>query len=94
MVRARVCAARERQLARAGKPNALLGNGEIERDCVLTEDNQRLLAHAVEKLRLSARAYHRILKVARTIADMDQADQIATPHLSEAIAYRRLDRGV
>lgn len=94
MVRARVCAARAHQLARAGKPNALLGNGEIERDCALTKEDQGLLAHAVEKLRLSARAYHRILKVARTIADMDRAEQIATPHLSEAIGYRRLDRGV
>ncbi len=92
-VRARVCAARERQLARAGKANALLGPREVERDCILTSDNQRLLERAVDKLRLSARAYHRILKVARTIADLDAAEQIMMPHLSEAIAYRKLDRG-
>ena len=93
-VRARVCATRAQQLARAGKPNALLTNQEAERDCVLTKEDQALFAHAVEKLRLSARAYHRILKIARTIADMDRVEQITTAHLSEAIGYRRLDRGV
>lgn len=93
-VRARVCATRARQLARAGKPNALLTNREAERDCSLTKEDQALLAQAVEKLRLSARAYHRILKLARTIADMDAADRITATHLSEAIAYRCLDRGV
>ena len=93
-VRTRVCAARELQMARAGKANALLGTREVERDCVLTSDNQRLLERAVDKLRLSARAYHRILKVARTIADLDRVEQIMMPHLSEAIGYRKLDRGV
>lgn len=93
-VRARVCATRARQLARAGKPNALLTNQEAERDCALTKEDHALLAQAVEKLRLSARAYHRILKIARTIADMEPVDQITTAHLSEAIGYRCLDRGV
>lgn len=93
-VRARVCAARELQMARAGKANALLSPREVERDCTLTSENQQLLERAADKLRLSARAYHRILKVARTIADLDRAEQIMMPHLTEAIAYRKLDRGV
>ncbi|NVZ08948.1 YifB family Mg chelatase-like AAA ATPase [Allochromatium humboldtianum] len=93
-VRARVGAARERQLARAGKPNADLMPAEIERDCALDAAGRRLIEQALTRLALSARAYHRILKVARTIADLAGAERIDTTHLSEAIGYRRLDRGV
>ena len=93
-VRARVLAARELQLRRARKPNAQLSNREVERDCALGADLQRLLERAAERLSLSARAYHRILRVARTIADLDAAATIGAPHLTEAIGYRRLDRGV
>ena len=92
VVAARVAAARERALMRAGKPNAVLGNRECERDCRLSPRDGALLEQAVERLGLSARAYHRILRVARTIADLDASDRIATPHLAEAIAYRRVDR--
>jgi magnesium chelatase family protein len=91
-VRARVVAARARQFARAGKVNAWLGNREVEATCALGASDQALLERAVDRLGLSARAYHRVLKVARTIADLDGADDIATPHLAEALGYRCLDR--
>jgi len=93
-VRSRVEAARNRQQARAGKPNAALKNREVERHCRLAEADIRLLEQAIDRLGLSARAYHRILKVARTIADLAGADEIQTAHLAEAIGYRRLDRPV
>jgi magnesium chelatase family protein len=92
-VRARVMAARARQLHRAGKPNNMLGPSEIERDCGLDDAGRRLMEQALLRLALSARAYHRILKVARTIADLHAAPAITLTHLSEAIGYRRLDRG-
>jgi magnesium chelatase family protein len=92
-VRARVGQARARAAARAGKPNAALGPAEIERDCPLDDSGRALLTQALQRLALSARAYHRILKVARTIADLAGADPITPVHLSEAIGYRRLDRG-
>ncbi|MGQ9660481.1 MAG: YifB family Mg chelatase-like AAA ATPase [Thermochromatium sp.] len=92
-VRVRVMAARERQLARAGKPNAALTPAEIDRDCALDASGRRLMEQALTRLALSARAYHRILKVARTIADLAGAERIDTTHLSEAISYRRFDRG-
>jgi magnesium chelatase family protein len=60
--------------------------------CTLHKSDQQLLQQAMEKLRLSARAYHRILKLARTLADMDALATIKTTHLTEAITYRKLDR--
>ncbi len=93
-VRQRVCAARERQWARAGKSNAALATREVERLCVLTAEQRTLMAQAMEKLGLSARAYHRVLKVARTIADLAESDGIATTHLREALSYRNLDRAI
>jgi len=91
-VRRRVEEARTRQRQRSGRPNALLKGRDIERHCAIGDADSRLLERAIEGLGLSARAYHRILKVARTIADLAGEPQIATEHLSEAIAYRRLDR--
>ncbi len=91
-IRARVTAARQRALSRAGRPNAWLTPPQIKRDCGLTEDGHRLLERAIDKLGLSHRAYHRILKLARTIADLAGEGDIGIPHLSEAIGYRRLDR--
>jgi len=91
-VRVRVEAARARQLARSGVPNFRLGSKEIERVCVLERADRRLLELAMQKLGLSARAAHRILKVARTIADLDDSEAIGSAHLSEAIQYRCLDR--
>jgi len=92
-VRARVVAARARAEQRAAKPNAALAPREIERDCALDANGRALLNQALQRLALSARAYHRILKVARTIADLAGSDAISPLHLSEAIGYRRLDRG-
>ena len=89
--RERVEAARERQLARAGKINAHLNTREVDRDCLLGEADQQLLHQASAQLRLSARAYHRILRLARTIADLAGREGIEQPHLMEAIGYRRLD---
>jgi len=91
-IRKRVCQARQRQLQRCGKANHLLTPSEIVRSCPLTEDEAHLLETASEQLGLSARAYHRILKLARTIADLNGAEHIASCHLGEAIAYRCLDR--
>jgi magnesium chelatase family protein len=91
-VRERVCAARERQWARAGKSNAALSTREVETWCSLTDEQRQLMAQAMEKLGLSARAYHRVLKVARTIADLAGSETINLPHLREALGYRNLDR--
>jgi magnesium chelatase family protein len=88
-VRGRVCAARARQLQRAGKPNAALDNRDVERDCALAPGDRSLLERTLDRIGLSARAYHRILRVARTIADLAGAERIGTAHLSEAIQYRR-----
>jgi magnesium chelatase family protein len=93
-VRVRVCAARERQLQCRGKSNAMLSTREIEQYCALDEEQRALMARAMEKLGLSARAYHRVLKVARTIADLASSEQILTAHLREALSYRNVDRGV
>ena len=91
-VRERVEAARERQLQRIGRSNSALSSREVENICRLDDAGRTLLHRAMERLRLSARAYHRILKVARTIADLDGQGEIQVAHLSEAIGYRRLDR--
>jgi magnesium chelatase family protein len=91
-VRGRVATARAQQSARSGVPNSLLSQREIGRVCALAREDALLLEQAMEQLGLSARAYHRILKVARTIADLGGSEAIRTPHLTEAIGYRRLDR--
>jgi len=95
-VRARVLAARDRQAerARAGGPrlNARLKGTALRSACVLAADGRRLLADAVEKLGLSARAHDRILRVARTVADLEGAERIGLGHLAEAVQYRALDR--
>jgi magnesium chelatase family protein len=92
IVRERVARASERQVSRQGKANALLQPREIERWCALDDDGEALIKNAFARLSLSARAYHRILKVARTIADLAASDKLAARHVAEAISYRRLDR--
>ncbi|GAB6195388.1 hypothetical protein PAGU2595_006890 [Lysobacter xanthus] len=91
-VRARVEAARARQLARCGHPNARMTQGETFALCRLSDRDQALLEQAIDRLQLSARSAVRILRTARTIADLDDADAIATRHLAEAIGYRTLER--
>ena len=91
-IRQRVISARQRQLQRNQSTNQALNNREIERDCQLNKQDSRMLEKAIKQLGLSARAWHRILKVARTIADLDASDTIQTQHLQESISYRRLDR--
>ena len=68
-----------------------MSNGELKQFCCLKNDTLQLLEQAAEQLYLSPRACHRILKVSRTIADLDQADNIHSKHVAEAIAYRRLN---
>lgn len=91
-IQARVRQARERALARAGKPNARLSGRELGSTARLSPDAERLLEAAFQKLALSARAYHRVLKVARSIADLADAECVEKAHVSEAISYRQLDR--
>ncbi len=90
-VRKRVQSTREHQASR-GMLNAKLDNRQIEKYCGLADEGTRLLENAIDRLGFSARAYHRVLKVARTIADLDDNKTIFTKHLSEAIRYRCLDR--
>lgn len=76
------------QLKRAGKPNALMDSSELERYCELDEQQHNWLASALEKFNMSARAIHRTLKVARTVADLEGAENIDGQHLREALSYR------
>nr|WP_113866100.1 YifB family Mg chelatase-like AAA ATPase [Brenneria salicis]NMN90123.1 magnesium chelatase family protein [Brenneria salicis ATCC 15712 = DSM 30166]RBP63257.1 magnesium chelatase family protein [Brenneria salicis ATCC 15712 = DSM 30166]RLM30850.1 ATP-dependent protease [Brenneria salicis ATCC 15712 = DSM 30166] len=91
-VRARVLAARQRQIHRANKINALLKPNEIEKYCRLKSEDAGYLEEVMSKLGLSVRAWHRILKVARTIADLADQSEIHKNHLAEALSYRCMDR--
>ncbi|MFK2902631.1 YifB family Mg chelatase-like AAA ATPase [Dyella ginsengisoli] len=89
-VRQRVIRARDHALQRAGRPNAEISTRELERDCALGSAERRWFEAALERLNLSARAYHRTLRVARTIADLDGgAGLLDRAHLAEALQYRR-----
>jgi magnesium chelatase family protein len=92
VVRERVMKTRDIQLQRNNTLNSRLTHQQIDEVCALKKTDRLLLQQAVEKLQLSARAYHRILKLARTIADMDQSACIQTQHVMEAVNYRKLDR--
>jgi magnesium chelatase family protein len=96
-IRKRVTNAREIQSARfesmsAIHYNAQMSTKHIREFCALDEPSKELLKNAMERLNLSARAYDRILKVARTIADLEAAESVASHHIAEAIQYRSLDR--
>ncbi len=95
-IRRRVCRARKIQQDRYKKTeirvNAELGSRELKKFCELGSDEQKLMSQAFSILNLTARAYHRIIRTARTIADLDGAEQIRTEHLNEAIGYRVVDK--
>lgn len=95
-IRRRVLRARQIQQERFSKAdihyNAQMGRREIERYCALDQASELLIKNAMNRLNLSARAYDRILKVARTIADLSSSEQITSSHIAEAIQYRSLDR--
>ena len=88
-VRGRVVEARDRALRRQGKANAELTTRDIDKFCLPDEDGALLLRQAISRLTLSARAYHRILAVARTIADLAGMERIGAAQVAEAIQYRR-----
>jgi magnesium chelatase family protein len=90
-IRSRVEAARGVQMARQGMANCLLGTREIDRYCETDREGDQLLRHALARMLLSARAYHRVLRVARSIADLAGVATITAEHIAEAIQYRRLD---
>ena len=93
-VRQRVIEARNVQHERAGKTNALMGNDELTRFCKIDGAALHLLEDAAKQLYLSPRACHRVLKVARTIADLDRATDITADHLAEAITLRRIPSSI
>ncbi len=91
-IKSRVDQARERMLARSGKVNALLSTRELDQHCPLQQADAAFLENALHQLGLSIRAYHRIIKVARTIADLAGETSIGRGHLAEALGYRSMDR--
>jgi len=90
----RVAHSQQRALARQGQPNHLLSTSQIKQHCDISDEDHHLLEQAIEKLGLSHRAYHRILRVSRTIADMDNQTNIQRHHLTEALSYRRMDKRI
>ena len=97
-MRERIEAARDVQAARFSKSktkcNARMEHRQIKKHCGLKSEHRAILEQAMEQLQLSARAYARILKLSRTIADLARCDKIDAAHLLEAIQYRNLDRQV
>ncbi len=93
-VRERVAAAHSIQVKRQGKQNSALATREVDAWCRPESAAEGLLRQAIARLNLSARAYHRVLKLARTIADLAQCETLASNHVAEAIQYRKLDRSV
>lgn len=91
-LRAEVQQAMNRQVQRAGKLNAQLSSAEVKQTCLLHDADVEFLEMVLEKLQLSIRTYQRVVKVARTIADLAQSERIEREHLAEALSYRALDR--
>ena len=92
VIRKRVEQARAKMITRQGKENARLTTREIDSYCAPDGKGATLLQQAISRLGLSARAYHRILKVARTITDVAGVERVSDAHVAEAIQYRRFDR--
>jgi len=93
-IKIKVVSCVERQLNRQQKLNAQLSVDELEAYCLLTTPIQNLMISAIDKMGLSTRGYYRILRVARTIADLDAKNEIEEQHIMEAISYRRFDKSV
>ena len=91
-IRGRVVAAREQQLARQGKPNAQLSTREIDKHVAPDSAGEQVLKQAISRLGLSARGYHRVLKVARTNADFGGLEAVTASHVAEVVQYRRLEK--
>lgn len=91
-VRQRVSRTRIRQLERQHCLNVKMTNRQIEQNCKLDQAGEQLLSASIDKLKLTARSYHKILRLARTIADMADEIKIRPTHLAEAIAYRQADK--
>ncbi len=91
-IQARVAQCRDKQIKRQGKANAHLTSAEMRKYCKLTSEEHEFLELAVEKMGMSTRAHHKILKIARTLADMDNTSEIVHAHLLEALSYRAMDR--
>ena len=92
-VKNRVCTARERQLARSRKINAHLTQSELQQVARLSEEAQRFFSEAARQLGFSVRGHHRVLRVARTIADLEAVAAVTADHLAEALQYRKPDQG-
>jgi len=92
LVKCRVIAAQERQLKRQGKLNKSLSGKEIEQYCPLSETESLFLSKAMQSMNLSMRAYHRTMRVARTIADLECLERVNQRHLAEALSFRSFDR--
>jgi magnesium chelatase family protein len=91
-IQANIDNARRLQINRQGKPNALLEGMQMQQVCKLPQEGKQKILEMLERLNISARAFHRILKTSRTIADLDQAKDIDQRHISEAMSYRQFDR--
>lgn len=92
VIQQRVCQCHHQQILRQGKANAHLSSTELRSVCQLSADDNEFLELAIEKLNLSTRAHHKILKIARTLADMERLENIERKHLTEALSYRAMDR--
>jgi magnesium chelatase family protein len=91
-IQKRVSICHQKQILRQGKANAQLSSAEVRSFCQLVPDDNEFLELAIEKLNLSTRAHHKILKIARTLADMEALELIERKHLIEALSYRAMDR--
>lgn len=92
VVASRVKKCLQRQYARQGMSNAELSGDLLTKYCALNTEQENMMETAMDKLGLSARAFHRTLRVARTLADLSEENHLKTEHLNEALSYRMLDR--